>query len=121
MYKNFTNSVIDDLRNKLLITILLIPTLTFAADDYIIGQYEYVHKLTIIRNKVSAQVTGEGKYVAGFVEKFYDNLSDNYRNDPKLRQYVLRYIELAEKTDTMGFNLKDPRLLNAFNDTVEGY
>lgn len=109
--------------NKTITTLIVHFCLTlsiFAADDYILGKYEHVDKLTIQYHTWYASVEGEGKYVAGFIETFYDNLSENYRTNPKLRKLVLQQMEDAKKSGKKGFNLTHDHYWIAFDETTGG-
>jgi hypothetical protein len=99
-----------------LILALCIPA--YAADDYVVGKYEHIDKLTIEYDTWSARVSGDGKHVAGFIEAFYDNISENYRKNPKLRDQVLEQMEKAKKSGHKGFNLYHDEYWIAFQDTT---
>lgn len=101
-----------------LIVLVLYSLSCLGADDYILGQYEHIDKLQITNDMWDGEVVGEGKYVAGFIETFYDNISENYRKNPILRQKVLKQMRQAEKEGRKEFFLSKDEYLKAFQVTT---
>lgn len=104
---------------RAIVLFLLLIGSVYAADDYVIGKYEYMDKLTVEGHIWTVmEVEGEGKYVAGFIETFYDNLSGAYREKPELRAKVLEQMAEARKSGKKSFLLTQDRYRIAFQETT---
>lgn len=102
---------------KTLLFLIAFSVPCFATDDYVMGKYNHLDKLIIEGDEWQMEVSGEGKYVAEFLEIYYDNISENYRTNPILRKKVLEQMEKAKKEGKKSFFFKEDKYWQAFQTT----
>ena len=81
---------------RALLTLILSCIILLAADDWVVGEFEKLDQLhiEIDDGEFIAKVSGPPKVVAEFIECYFDNISDQYRLQPKYRALVEKEMKL---------------------------
>jgi hypothetical protein len=102
------------------IIVLIFGCLALGADDWVVGEFNKLDQLHIEIDDAGfmAKVSGPPKVVAEFVECYFDNISDQYRLEPKFRRVVEKEMKKAEEKGRVSIALYRDHSYNAFHETT---
>ena len=104
---------------KWLIIVIILTTSVYSEDDFVIGKYNHLDKLIIQENPIEVIIAGDGEYLAGFLEAFYDNLEEGYRDDHKKRREILEEIKEARDKKVIKIEIAYDDNMKAYKETVD--
>jgi hypothetical protein len=107
---------------KIIFIFVFSSSLVFGGDDWITGKFDRLDQLTIEIDSGGfvAKVSGPPKVLAEFVETYFDNISDQYRLQPKYRAIVEKEMGRAMEKDRIAIGLYREVSCRAFDETT-GY
>jgi hypothetical protein len=105
---------------RALLTLILSCGILLAADDWVVGEFDKLDQLHIELDEEGfmVRIQGPPEVLAQFVECYFDNISDQYRLQPKYRKIVEREMNKAREKGKVSIALYRDNSYNAFGETT---